>query len=719
MHMPPLRHGRARGALAVALGTALAASLAAFVPATQARVTKIVIDSTQSPAYGGATFGSVGQYEIVAGRAFGELDPTDPKNTIVQDLALAPKNANGKVEYISTFTIVKPIALANGNRVLIYNVVNRGGKIDPGGSTDGYSYLESGWQGDLLANCTTAYPCTSLSAPYTANSEVIQVPVAKNADGSPVTGPVLGRIINASGDAARQMIVYSKPVPYKPQSLDTSQATLTTYTSETITGVVSGVATIPASDWAWDNCTSWDAHLATPNPDPTSICVKGGFNPSLAYNLVFTAKDPLVQGTGFAATRDIIAFFKHAAADDGGTANPLAGGISYAISRGTSQSGNFIKSLIHLGFNQDETGAIVMDGAWPHIAARQNPLNFRFALPDGAATLYEPGSEPVLWYAHYPDTQRSRTTAGILDRCTASNTCPKIIDTFGGTEHWDLRASPYTVGTSDSSDIPLPRNVRRYFMPGTTHGGGAGGFTYTELPAPAGGCTLPSNPNPESDTLNALLVAMNAWVTKGTLPPASRYPTLSGHALVQPTKAAMGFPTIPLYALPASIPTGLNNSLLDYDFGPQFIYNDLSGVITQQPPAIKQVITMLVPKVNADGNEDVAGQSVPSVLFQAPLGTYLGWNITASGYRAGTICAFTGGYVPFAQTKATRIANGDPRLSLDERYGTHAAYVTAVTTAANTAVAQRFLLQADADKLISQATASNVCNAPGGDGTCH
>jgi hypothetical protein len=219
--------------------------------------------------------------------------------------------------------------------------------------------------------------------------------------------------------------------------------------------------------------------------------------------------------------------------------------------------------------------------------------------------------------------------------------------------------------------------------------------------------------------MNALLVAMVDWVTKGVLPPASRYPTLSGGTLVTPTKLAMGFPTIPRYGLPANAPDGLNNPLLDYDFGPGFIYNDLSGVISIQPPIIKQKIPMLVPRVNVDGNEDVASQSVPSPLFQAPLGTYLGWNITAGGYRKDTICAFTGGYVPFAKTRAQRVAQADPRLSLEERYGTHAAYVAAVTAAANASVAQRFLLRADADKLIGQASASNVCNETGDNGKCN
>ncbi len=147
------------------------------------------------------------------------------------------------------------------------------------------------------------------------------------------------------------------------------------------------------------------------------------------------------------------------------------------ISRGDSQSGNFIRSFIHLGFNQDEAGRIVWDGANPHIAARQLALEFPLRRGRRLRGLYQPGSEGVLWWSDYADKARHRATAGLLDRCRATNTCPKIFETFGGVEFWFLRESPDLVGTDAKADIPLPPNVRRYFFPGTTHGGGRGGFS--------------------------------------------------------------------------------------------------------------------------------------------------------------------------------------------------------------------------------------------------
>jgi hypothetical protein len=190
---------------------------------------------------------------------------------------------------------------------------------------------------------------------------------------------------------------------------------------------------------------------------------------------------------------------------------------------------------------------------------------------------------------------------------------------------------------------------------------------------------------------------------KGVAPPPSRYPNLEDGTLVDATKAAMGFPALP--GLPANAPTGLINPLIDYDFGPGFNPMDGTGVETLVPPAIKHVIRMKAPRVDADGNE-LGG--VPVVLRDAPLGTYLGWNITAAGFHKGQACNYAGGMIPFARTKAERIANEDPRLSLEERYGDHAGYVAAVTTAARKAVADGFLLEGDAKTLIAAADAGDV-----------
>jgi hypothetical protein len=280
---------------------------------------------------------------------------------------------------------------------------------------------------------------------------------------------------------------------------------------------------------------------------------------------------------------------------------------------------------------------------------------------------------------------------------------------FGSAEIWDLNLSPSFVGTSADKDIPLPSNVRRYYIPSTPHGGGRGGFSVDLTPAP--GCpangvgvgALGANPVPHRETVNALRVHFRNWVMKDTPPPASVFPTLSAGYLVDPTKEALGFPTIP--GLPATAPTGLMNPVRDYDWGRGFNYVDGSGVPTNVPPPVKRAIKMKAVRVDADGNE-LGG--VPVVLRDAPLGTYVGWNIVADGFFKGQICNYAGGMIPFATTKAERTASGDPRLSLEERYMNHAGYVDAVKKAAAKAVSQGFLLPADADALIAEAAASNV-----------
>jgi hypothetical protein len=638
----------------------------------QARVTRIVVEHRESPAFGGQVFGKAGQYEILSGHFFGEIDPKDPHNSIIMDIQFAPRNARGMVEYSATFALSKPVDMSKSSGVLYYSVSNRG-RGAPVGSDDGRVNLLSGWQGDLLQR---------------PDAQTIVIPVARKPDGSPLTGPVLERLIDiAAGSTTMDLgtTPYVGLTYQRPLTLDTTKAKLTRRSSQN-----ASPAEVPSGDWAFADCS---AKAFPGSPDPSKLCIKGGFEAATEYVLTFTAKDPLVLGIGFAATRDLNSYLRY-------SPNPVVENIKWVISRGDSQSGNFIRSFIHLGFNQDEAGRIVWDGAHAHIAARQLVLNLRFAVAGGFAAGYQPGSEGVLWWSDYPDTARHRTTAGLLDRCRASNTCPKIFDSFGGVEFWFLRESPDLVGTDAKSDIPLPGNVRRYFFPGTTHGGGRGGFSTMAPPAP-NGCALPANPNPEVDTMKALTVALIDWVTKGTEPPPSRYPRLDQKQLAPATKAALGFPDIP--GVPS--PDGVVNPVYDYDFGPDFNYNDESGLITKQPPAVKQILPTLVPKVDTDGN-DVGG--VPSVLRQIPLGTYLGWNVVAGGFDKGKVCGLSGGYVPFAITKAERTASGDPRLSLEERYGTHKAYVDAVKAAAEKAVAERFLLRADADRLIAEAAASDV-----------
>jgi hypothetical protein len=665
----------------------------------ESRITRIDVEEVVSPAFDGASYGDVGQYETISGRAHGVLDPDDPRNAIIQDLELAPTDEDGLVEYEATFHLVKPIDMTRASGLMWHDVPNRGGRINiaPQLRERGDIGLSSGWQGDDSGGTAHDNP----------GRDFVVVPTATNPDGSPITGEILGRIINAEGLASSEIFVHSNPVPYEPVTLDTSESTLTIIESETPDGGTGATREVPSDEWAWATCTEEEPFPGTPNP--REICIDGGFEPDRVHQVVFTAQDPPVLGIGFAAFRDVASFFKFQTEDDDGTLNPLGDAVEWVLAKGNSQSGNMLRQFLHLGFNEDTAGRQVQDGNWPIIAGRRVALNFRFAMPDGVLKRYEPGSEGPQWWSPWPDERRDLPERGILDRCTITDTCPKVIEHFGSAELWGLKLGPEWVGTDADVDIPVPDDVRRYYIPSSRHGGGSGSFDVTPPSPPScpsvgyGEGVLPDNPVPHVETRNAIEHHFRNWVMADVEPPPSRWPLLADGELVEPTKEAMGFPTLP--GLPASAPTGLINPVFDYDFGPEFDYSDGSGVMTVVPPVIKQVIPTLVPRVDSDGNE-VGG--VPVVLREAPLGTYLGWNIVADGFHEGDGCGYAGGMVPFATTEAERIANDDPRPSLEERYGDHAGYVAAVEAAADEAMAAGFLLPDDAAALIQRAEDSDV-----------
>jgi len=694
---------RLRAVVAVCAGVAAAASV-------EARVTRIVIDSTT------AVTGGAIPYQTLRGRAFGELDPNDAHNAVITDIQLG-KDADGKVRYETSFTITKPVDMAMASGFLWHDVPNRGGNIIINVTERdlGDIGLASGWQADNSG--ATAVPTNHASG----TNHWVVVPMARE-NGQLVTGKVLARIVNRSGPDSAPLNVMGNPVPYLPVSLDTTGAVLTTHTKETVNGQVTEGSVIPSTDWSFGRCSAATPFPGTPvdineanlpGSLPVHVCLKNGFDPNLLYQLTYQAKGAYVLGAGMAAFRDVGSFFKYQAADDFGTPNPIAGRVTASSMRGSSQSGNFTRQFIYSGMNQDEANRMLHNGAWPQIAGRRVAANVRWGQPDGVLELYQLGSEGAQWWVDYPDAARNLPANSIFHRCNLSGTCPKVIEHFGGSEVFALKMTMEWVGTSADFDIPLTRNVRRYYIGSTTHGGGGGGFVH-QPPATGANCpgnnwgtgTFRANPMPSTQMINVIRLAMRAWLMNGTPPPPSRYPTLIGGTLVSPTRQDMGFPAgVP--GVPESVfePENFIFPVFDYDWGPDFNRADGSGVPTNLPPPITKVIPMKVPRVDVDGNE-LGG--VPTVLRDAPLGTYLGWNMTAAGFHKGQVCNYVGGYIPFATTLAERQASGDPRLSLVERYGDHAGYVAAVTQAANNAFSQGYLLAADRDALIAQAAASDV-----------
>jgi len=624
----------------------------------QAAVTGLTIEK-MSPLAGG--------YELLEGHFRGALDPNDKHNAVIQDIKLAPRGAGGKVEYSATFAIARPTGAMSG--VLVYDVSNRGrGAAEAIGG--GHIDVLSGWQGDLDDRPGVF--------------QKIDLPSA------PVTGPAMVRFMDMPAGTTTMPVKGGPQGNYGGRTFEAATADgarLFTGASDDRPG---DQKEVPKSDWAFADCSG------TPfpgKPDLTKLCIKGGFNPALAYTLAFTAKNPKVFGIGLAATRDLVAFLRY----DTSSANPLAGKVRWAIGRGVSQSGNYLRSHIHLGFNTTEDGRIVFDGLNPIVGPRMLSINHRFATPGGLVGLYELGSDGPDWWSSYNDAARGQGKHSLLDRCTADKTCPKIAEIFGSTEFWDLHASLDFVGTDLKFDIPLPANVRRYFNAGAPHNGGRGGF---DLVTPATqACVLISNPNPAADTNRAIFATLVEWVTKGSEPPPSIYPTLASGGLISTAAYDRAFPKIAGVPRPAYSPT------YQYDLGKGFDSADMTGVITVNPPRIVRETPQLMPRIDADGNEL---DGIRSPLITAPLGTYVGWNTFAGGFEKGRFCNNIGGFIPFAATKAERMANKDPRPSLEERYPSHAAYVAKVKAQADKLVAQRYMLPDDAARIVKEAEAAKL-----------
>ncbi|MDR6537087.1 alpha/beta hydrolase domain-containing protein [Variovorax soli] len=671
---------------------------------------KLTISTTAD--YPGS-FGSVAGYEQLTGTLSGEVDPKDPKNAIIQDLELAPLNARGMVEYSADFVMLKPKDMGKANGVLRYDAPNRGNILtmpnlaanpsDAEYFERGYVWMFSAWQGDVPKS--------------TPQRLTVTVPVAKNKDGSSITGPYATELIASVPTPSIALpggVFNGTMIPYAPASLDNTQPgyLLTRRVNETDPRVA-----IAPSDWKFASCDA----AANPFPgtaDPARVCLKGGFQPNQLYELQYIAKDPKVMGLGLAALRDTISFFRSAAADSAGTPNPLAGKIAHTIGQGTSQSGNAMKTFLHLGFNQRLDGGKVFDGIYAHVAARQTNINTRFAVPGGGGGLRTDHrafgqTAPRGLAADYVDAVSGRS-GGVMKRCTATATCPKFFLGLSGTEFWQLQGSPVLTDANGFADLAQPDNARIYYYASTQHGGGTGGLA-TGIGFNPAATVYPAGSMVDfADTFRALFVDMEDWVVKNTPPPASQVPKVADGTLVRPSQLL--FPTMaglswpPAGGTPAAIPAfaylARYNGFPLLDYGPQYRPEDESGIPTIVPPSyMGKDYAILVPQVDPGTGLTRAG--IRSVDVQAPLGTSLEFNYVATPGIVD-LANLTGSFIPFHKTEAARIAAGDTRPSIESLYGTQAGFVTAVTDAANSLVAQRFLLQRDADRRIQRAQANPV-----------
>ena len=667
------RHRRlARFAL---LGTAIVA----FAAPASARVTQVVIKTVESPAFGGKTFREVGAYERISGQIVGEVDPKDRRNAVIVDIDLAPKNPNGTVSYTTDFQILRPVDRSKQNHRLLFEITQRGrtnalemfndsktvndviAAGDPGNGFlmhQGYVLIETGW--DL--------------PPPSAKLFTITVPVAKNPDGSTITGPATEEFVIDKGQTPAQ-----EKLNYPAASADKAQASLTVRKNYADTPIP-----VPASDWDFVDGKLNAVKLASGN-----FGGPGSFGPTALYELTYVARDPTVLGLGFAALRDIATYMR-ATKVDSASAPILGGDIERIYTFCASQSCRTMHDFVALGFNEAEgaAGAKVFDGVLNWKGGGSGIfMNYRFGQPVRTHRQHIARWTPEYQFPFANQTFSDAVTGKTgsrLAHCEESKTCPKIFETNSSNEYW-AKASSMLLTDSEGRDLPPIDNVRNYLLASFPHVPGNG----------RGICAQPRNPLKPNAVLRALLTDLDAWVSRGEAPPTDRVPRVADGTLAPPLpQAGMGFPQIPGVAYNGAHHTG---DL--FDFGKDFD----KGFLSVLPPRlIGTPYPVFVPKTDPDGN-DIAGVRVPDVAV--PLATYTGWALRADGLDG---CDTAGQKLAFAKTKAERLANSDPRLSLEERYGDHATYVSQVRRAAEELKAQRFMLDEDVAATVAAAEAAAV-----------
>jgi alpha/beta hydrolase family protein len=612
---------------------------------------------------GGRSFGAVGPYEKIVARGHFSVLPDDPHNRAIVDLGLAPRNGRGAVEFTADLFLLAPKDQARGNRSLVLEIPNRGGKgilsivnrasgaMDPDKDSDfgdgflmnrGFTVAWVGWQWDVRDE---------------ANRMRLEAPIATD-HGASIRGLVRSDFIvnKATRDQplGHQIGGGIGGVEYEAAEPDSRDNVLTVRDTP-----MGARRTIARSQWSF---------AREGVPDRRSIHLSSGFEPGKIYELVYVAHDPRVAGLGFAAVRDLVAYLKNAP--------DAVVRVGTALGVGISQSGRFLRHFLFEGFNADEDGRKVFDGLIPHVAgAGRGNFNHRFAQPSRDA---QPMNAILYATDLYPFADlplRDRVTGrneGLLDRVSRA---PKIFYTNTSYEYWSRAASLIHITPDGTADAPLADNVRIYFYAGLQHFSGP--FPPQAEPDGDRASAHPQSPLAVQWFWRAMIVAMAQWVKGDTAPPPSRYPRIADHTLVK--REALAFPKIP-----GGVPPQDAHRAWRTDFGPDW----RRGIITRQPPVAGQPFPMLVPQVDADGN-DLAGIHLPELA--APLATYTGWNLRAPGIGApGARVSFLGSYFPFPATK-----DGDPRRPIAERYRDRDSYLGAFTRQALELVRERYLLPED------------------------
>lgn len=631
-----------------------------MLPGTAAAALNNLEVNRDEPVLAGKSFGLAGSYRKLSGKAHFALDPNAPSNQAVVDLKLALRNSAGLVEFEADFYLLTPTDLSKSNGKLLYEAGNRGTKAalrafqkaeaSPDPTTlqqfgdgflmeQGYSILWMGWQWDVPEGRMR-----------------MNLPIATE-NGEPITGLVRGNFILYKRSATAELADRNH-LAYEAASMDNPDDFMTI--RDTAAGAPQR---IPRADWQM--------------LPAGKVSLNGGFAPGMIYDVVYKAKNPRVLGASFAATRDLIAYFKSAN-------NKSLPAIKLAYGWGVSQSGRYLRHFLYDGFNEQESGGKVFDAVLDEVGgAGRGSFNNRFGQASRDAEQHFNFFFPVdiFPFTDSPSTDPFTKQAGsLLVKAEAKKVTPLMFHVLSSSEYYNRAGSLIHTDPSGKTDIPPPASSRIYLVSSTPH------FPGTFPPSKQGGnepeTAAALSPLSRTPIMRALFTALDAWACLGVTPPESQYPKLSNQTLVSPTSG--NWPSIPNVILP---PPALKVYQLDF---------------ATEPPKIGPQYTTLVPAIDANGH-DIAGIHHPAI--SVPLATYTGWNYrNQSAGAPSQLAGETGSIFPFAKTRATRNVVTDSRPSIAERYPSKEHYLGLYTTAAQTLIKNRFLLAIDLPDMLDQAT---------------
>ena len=640
-----------------------------------ARVLRVEIAS-RTDVLGGKSFGDTGAYERITGRVYFSLPIANQHNQRIVDLSNAVNLKNGEVEFSSDFVAVHPKDPHKSNGSMLLEVPNRGRarilSLVDGGDQDLSADAGDAW---LLRN---GFTVVSIGWQWDADGPGALrffAPIAKE-EGKTITGVLRGDIMPSTVmpeiPLGHLILGNIGGIEYPVVSPDDGRNTLTVRDSRNGPRTV-----IPRTGWQF-------AHTVDGKPTPSDryIHLNGGFQPGRIYEYVYVVADPAVAGGGFAAIRDFASYAKHNA----DAITPAA----RVYGEGISQNGRFLRDFLYQGFNADEEGRIALDGVLAHVAgAGRGSFNYRFAQPSRDA---QPTSSVFFPTDIFPFTDQPEKdpitgeTVGLLDRAAADKVVPKIFFSNTSYEYWGRAAALIHLSPDGKQDAPISDNVRIYHLTGLQH------FSGPFPPEKGKGDLLgqePQSPLPVKYFWRAMIANMDAWVRSNTPPPSSSYPRIADGMLVPLGEYA--FPAIPGVRRPQDA-----NEAWHIDFGPHW----RDGLLTIQPPKVGDPFPVLVPQVDADGNER-DGVRLPEITV--PLATYAGWNlrdpsIGASDQRV----AFEASYIRFPKTAAERQKTGDSRKSIAERYSDREDYLRRYKSAVEDLVREHWILPEDREALLQR-----------------